>query len=210
MREHLRIAAGRAAASGSERAEDWSRAFQAGGRAVLGLDSTGRVQAVSRTAKTLLGGGLQVRRGYLSAADPVLQCRLNALASAAIQYDPLRPRPMPAPVVIARPSGRALHVDAFPMPRDFQSLLSGVVALLLLREVEDRAVSLARALRQDFALTPAEIRLAVVMADGAALQDASERMGIAVSTARAQLKSVFAKTGTHRQGELVALLARLA
>jgi hypothetical protein len=34
-------------------------------------------------------------------------------------------------------------------------------------------------------------------------------MGIAVVTARNHLKAVFAKTGAHRQSELVALLAAL-
>jgi DNA-binding CsgD family transcriptional regulator len=35
------------------------------------------------------------------------------------------------------------------------------------------------------------------------------KLSIARDTARNQLKAVFAKTNTHRQGELVALLSRI-
>jgi DNA-binding CsgD family transcriptional regulator len=57
-----------------------------------------------------------------------------------------------------------------------------------------------------FLLTPAEAQIALGIADGETLAAIAEARGVSVSTARTQLKSVFAKTGTHRQAELVALL----
>jgi len=63
------------------------------------------------------------------------------------------------------------------------------------------------AFSSEYGLTPAEIRLTSVIASGGAVQDASAQFGIAVGTARNQLKSVFNKTGVRRQNELVALLA---
>lgn len=56
-------------------------------------------------------------------------------------------------------------------------------------------------------LTPAEARIALGIARGEALVTIAKAHGISIATARTQLKSVFAKTGTHRQGQLVALLA---
>ena len=44
-------------------------------------------------------------------------------------------------------------------------------------------------------------------ADGSEVAQATH---VAVGTVRNQLHAIFAKTGTHRQGELVALLARVA
>lgn len=64
-------------------------------------------------------------------------------------------------------------------------------------------------LRSRFVLTPAEAQIALGIAEGKTLAAIAEMRNVAVSTARGQLKSVFAKTGTHRQAELVALLARL-
>jgi DNA-binding CsgD family transcriptional regulator len=62
-------------------------------------------------------------------------------------------------------------------------------------------------LRSRFMLTPAEVQIALGIAEGRTLAAIAKMRGVAVSTARGQLKSVFAKTGTHRQAELVALLA---
>ncbi|MEA1832340.1 helix-turn-helix transcriptional regulator [Methylobacterium durans] len=65
-------------------------------------------------------------------------------------------------------------------------------------------------LRRIFQLTPSEGRLAVEMASGKSPDEVAEAAQISVSTVRKQLNSVFTKTSTHRQAELVALLARLA
>lgn len=42
-----------------------------------------------------------------------------------------------------------------------------------------------------------------------AIQAAAEELGVKRETVRNQLKSMFAKTETHRQGQLVALLSTL-
>jgi DNA-binding CsgD family transcriptional regulator len=62
-------------------------------------------------------------------------------------------------------------------------------------------------LRSWFMLTPAEAQIALGIAEGKTIATIAKMRGVAVSTARGQLKSVFVKTGTHRQAELVALLA---
>lgn len=64
----------------------------------------------------------------------------------------------------------------------------------------------AEMLRGRFQLTRAEAALARHLLAGASLADAAETLAIAYNTARSHLRSIFAKTGTHRQGELVALL----
>jgi DNA-binding CsgD family transcriptional regulator len=57
-------------------------------------------------------------------------------------------------------------------------------------------------------LTPAEGRLAAALAKGDSLTTYALTAGIARNTARAQLASIFDKTGTSRQAELVALIWR--
>ena len=61
-----------------------------------------------------------------------------------------------------------------------------------------------------FGLTAAEAKLASLIASGPALDNIAGQLGIARETARNQLKAVFAKTETHRQGEPIALTSQLA
>ncbi|NYG48064.1 DNA-binding CsgD family transcriptional regulator [Bradyrhizobium sp. IAR9] len=63
---------------------------------------------------------------------------------------------------------------------------------------------------QAFDLTPAETRLAALLATGASLANAAEHLRISRETARNPLKPIFSKTGAHRQSELVTLLSQLA
>lgn len=65
-----------------------------------------------------------------------------------------------------------------------------------------------RSLAALFALTPAEANLALLLARGLTLAEVSEAQNISPHTARAQLKSVFAKTGVSRQAELVRLILK--
>jgi DNA-binding CsgD family transcriptional regulator/PAS domain-containing protein len=57
-----------------------------------------------------------------------------------------------------------------------------------------------------FGLSPAEAKLAVILAEGCGPEEAAERLSISVHTARVQLRSIFAKTETNRQSQLVSLL----
>jgi DNA-binding CsgD family transcriptional regulator len=61
-----------------------------------------------------------------------------------------------------------------------------------------------------FQLTPAEARLARCLSNGSSMEEAASALKIKLSTARSHLSSVFAKTGTHRQTRLVALLVHVA
>lgn len=76
------------------------------------------------------------------------------------------------------------------------------------REFVPAAVSVDT-LRSAFGLSAAEGRLLSLLVSGATLRQAAEVIGVSYSTVQSQLKSSFAKTGTHRQAELIALAMRL-
>ncbi|MCP3053783.1 helix-turn-helix transcriptional regulator [Aurantimonas marianensis] len=61
-------------------------------------------------------------------------------------------------------------------------------------------------LQRRYGLTQAEGEIAAAFALGASLGEIAEMRGNSVHTVRTHLKSIFAKTGTHRQSQLVALL----
>lgn len=64
-------------------------------------------------------------------------------------------------------------------------------------------------LRASLGLTPAELRLASLLKDGLSLAEAAPQLGIAVNTARNQLRAIFAKLGVNRQSEMVRHMAEL-
>jgi len=84
-------------------------------------------------------------------------------------------------------------------------------ALLFVTDPEDDAPQSAAAhLAALYRLTPAERRLVAALIGGLALAGAATLLGLSRDTLKTQLRSVFTKTGTRRQSELLALAARLA
>ena len=61
-------------------------------------------------------------------------------------------------------------------------------------------------LQRHFSLTPAEARLALHLVAGETLRSAAVKLSISYETARTCLKSIFNKTGTCRQAELVIVI----
>jgi DNA-binding CsgD family transcriptional regulator len=64
-------------------------------------------------------------------------------------------------------------------------------------------------LEHGFGLTPCEARVAVALSTVMTPSEIARHHRISMGTVRSQLKSIFVKTGTKRQAELIAVLARL-
>ena len=82
--------------------------------------------------------------------------------------------------------------------------------ILVLADPQSRSEPTVLLLHQVFGLTTAEARLAAGLLKGLDLQEIAELHQVSVGTLRVQLKSIFAKTQTNRQAQLVAMLARLS
>jgi DNA-binding CsgD family transcriptional regulator len=59
-----------------------------------------------------------------------------------------------------------------------------------------------------FSLTPAEAKLAALIANGLSLDEAAAELQISRYTAKAQLRAIFSKTGVGQQSHLVHLLLK--
>jgi DNA-binding CsgD family transcriptional regulator len=64
-------------------------------------------------------------------------------------------------------------------------------------------------MRQLFDITTAETNLASALMAGKSVEEYGAQQGLSPNTVRTQIKALLAKTGTNRQAELVALLARI-
>ena len=111
-------------------------------------------------------------------------------------------------VALRRTDGeRPLILRAVPIAEGEQS---GPHTVVILLDLETTPEPQSEALQKLFGLTPAEARLALGISRGRSPEQIAEEGGVAVSTIRKQLASVFTKTHTSRQSELAALLARVS
>ena len=186
------------------RADGMLAAFQSVGCAAVLIDRRDIVLKFNAEARRHLGSAIAIVQRQLVASDRAAQPAFQRLLDG--MEAPRGPRDAPC-VVLRRAQGQPLLACAVPLERAGRERggLKGIV--LLIDPDRDRKPS-ASTLRQMFGLTPAEARLAAGLAAGLDLPEIARRHRVAVATLRVQLKSVFAKTLTKRQAELVALLAR--
>ena len=74
---------------------------------------------------------------------------------------------------------------------------------------EERHSSRVDLLRNLYRLTPTEARIADLIGQGKEIRDTALILGKTLEIARFHVKRVLAKTGTHRQAELVKLVLAL-
>lgn len=174
------------------------------------LDRDLRVRRMTAAAERRLfaGGSVRLVGGRLTlrdaAQDAALQHLLRAAAAGAATGLP--------PVLVAPGEGAApvaLHLVTLG-PRSMAAHSGEPFFLLCAAEpaATPRAPTHDLDLRTRFRLTAAEARVATAIAEGLSIREVAERVSVSVHTVRAQLGTIFAKTGTHRQADLVRLLLR--
>lgn len=84
----------------------------------------------------------------------------------------------------------------------------GLHIAVLIHDPETRPRLDHAALMGLFGLTPAEAVLANLLAEGLSPEQAAEYQTLSMHTVRSRIKTIFGKTHTHRQAELVSLLLR--
>jgi DNA-binding CsgD family transcriptional regulator len=183
-------------------------AFERAGRGALLLDRRGCLLQANRCAK--FGDGLDVVNGMLYAPRAAERHKLQQFLAAVIDNALSHSQPKSRTIALARPSGlRPWLLDGIACTDAVRSLHSRAAALVLVTDLEAPLRPSHQALHQLFGFTPVESRLACALLAGHSLQQAATSLAISEGHARQRLKAIFAKTGTARQAELTALLAKL-
>ena len=178
-------------------------------RAVLVADPDGKVRFANQAADRLLSRGeaIDATRGRLRAERPRDTEQLLSLIDRAA--DTAVGAGATAVDAIALPSARRdrpLAVVAEPLAPAHSDQLghrSKPGAILFISDSEASVRPPVERLRVVYGLTPAESRLAALVADGHDTTAAAERLGISLNTAKFHLKTVFEKIGVSRQAQLV-------
>lgn len=145
-----------------------------------------------------------VRNGRVTAEGSGMAAKLSTLLQQATQQ-----AAQSGALAFENAGGDRLTVLVAPLPADSPLVADGrrPLALLMAHNPagnEEQPLDVLAAL---YGLSPAECRLAALILEGCTPTEAAARLTVQVSTVRTQLKSMFWKTGTHRQAELVKLLS---
>jgi len=178
---------------------------------IMVLDDMGAPIHVNRAADALVAkcDGVTLTPAGPRAATPTLTAQLSALvARAAGRAGDI---PESGTMTLARPSGkRPLAVVVLPM-RGPAAWLLARHRMVLVSIIDPEAPSMVpvERLMDLFRLTQSEARVARELLGGHDVAEIARRTRSSVNTVRTHLARLMAKTETHRQSELVRVLASL-
>jgi DNA-binding CsgD family transcriptional regulator len=173
---------------------------------VLLLDAQGSAVLQNRSLRDILalGDGFRIRQGRPTLDDPRENRNLQLLVAAALADPPGHGGVTSA----TRPSGkRSFPVMVGPLlAASSDSGIHEARAILFIADPERGHVGTTEVLESLYQLTHAEAELVRLVAEGRSLEQVADERGVTMNTVRSQLKQVFSKTDTNRQGELVHLV----
>ncbi|MFZ1294218.1 MAG: helix-turn-helix transcriptional regulator, partial [Pseudomonadales bacterium] len=181
--------------------------------ATIILDGKGRVLSTNGMAAEMLRSkdGIAIdKRQQLQVSDRAVKDQLRQMVAVAISAQMSGETSMAHALRVSRPSGLPdLGLVVRPVPRSEWSEGQGHPTVAIFISDPQRQENTSRRMLEElFKLTPAEANLAIKLARGLSIAGVSAEQNISRHTSRAQLKSIFAKTGVTRQAELVRMVLK--
>lgn len=179
---------------------------------VIAVAADGRPLFANAAADRFLaaGDGLGLRRGVVRPTDYAGAIRFRAaleeVADAVGNRDG-RARAM-AMLLPRQDGGRPAVLAIAPAKLRDRARSRGAAAILYILDACQSPVDALDAVCHLHGLSRVETELLKYLVGGLTLAEAAGEMRVKLETARAYLKQVFAKTGTHRQVDLIALMSR--
>jgi len=176
------------------------------------LDEQGRLLTTNEVGRALLdqNEGLSLRDGRLHVEGREFNKELQEALATIIRAQQQGETSLVRALRVPRPGGRSdLGLVIRPVPASqWSEGQSSPSAAVFISDPDLQESTSRQVLGELFALTPAEANLATLLARGLSLAQVSDAQNISQHTARAQLKSIFAKMGVSRQAELVRLVLK--
>lgn len=186
---------------------------------LLATDAAGRLIWTNRRGQSMLdsGEGLTVRKGRLcclrrsdtSGLFDAMQSVLasNAPGSSARAWASISQRTSSVPLGIAIIRIGRAQTAPVPDTRSTTAALGHPALLIVVSDATYVPRPSVEALKSIFRFTQAEARLAAALAGRLSLEDYAREACVSLGTARWTLRRILEKTDTHRQPELVHILA---
>jgi DNA-binding CsgD family transcriptional regulator len=178
--------------------------------AIVVLDEAARLVFANDAAQRLARAeeGLTIASAGLSLQHPAQNQKLQKLIGDALSPQNLGNRNSTGVMTAPRRSGkRPFSILVSPLQRaQFLLAKSRPAVCVVISDPERKTMLPDVMLRSLYGLTQTESRLASYLANGVPLRTAAADLRITYKTARTHLASIFRKTATSRQAELVTLL----
>lgn len=177
---------------------------------VILLGKNLKIVTTNRAADRLLAAqdGLLATREGLRTVSTAESGELQRLVgtSCAMPADPARG--CGGVMGVTRRNKPPLHLTVSPARGLDMERNSVVRAIVFVNDPAEKVRPLPETLQQRYGLTPAECRLATLLADGRTLKQISEMLGVSRNTLKSQLSNIYGKMGTSRQSDLVRMLLK--
>lgn len=176
------------------------------GVVVIGMNSV--VQQINHAAERMVrdADGIALHSGALSASDPVAARRLARGIAGALGHTGDRVRRGDS-LLCPRPSGLRPYV-VHVLPSDDDGMTGCAVVVVIDPElIPEPPIAMLRRL---YELTHSEALVATHVLRGEGIRAIAEELSVSPATVKTHVQHVFAKTGTHRQSELVRLLLSIS
>jgi len=180
-----------------------SNAFDLLGEPAIAINRMGNVIEVNRSATALFDDDFRVRDQRIFVRECAARAEMDRfLERLRTTSDTPGTERRPDP---DSPQEQASAAD----PRAAKSPFLGARALFVLNDLDRRRALDPRLIARMLNLTPAQARVAALLGEGKSTQEIASELAINTDSVRVHLKAIFAKTGTHHQANLVALLRKL-
>jgi len=175
--------------------------------ATLLVSADNRIIYANQQAEELLADGtvIRSRNGRLTATAHNNDEQMSALIREASAPTAARPQ-NDGVMSLRREHQQSLSVLVAPFHLVWRGQ-PAAGAIVFIRD-PDRSITAKVTLRALFKLTPTEARIAEALANGKTIGEIAAAHRASQQTVRKQLKIIFAKTGTNRQAQCVAVILR--
>lgn len=204
IRPHIARAAAFSARLALERVRAVAEALGMLGLPAAVLGEKYRLLAANSLFETLIPSVFRDQRQRLSLAN----LAADALLADALARDAGRIAGAVQSIPLPASEGReAMVLHVLPIRGAAHDVFTSAAAIIIATPVTSGLPPTQQLLEGLFDLTPAEARVARAICAGETVEQIASGLGITRNTVRIHLRRVFAKTGTHRQAELVRLVA---
>lgn len=174
------------------------------------VDADGRILHANAAGNAILSAGdyLRSAEGRLVAGDPRMTHALRLVFLAAGGGDSaLGTAGVDLPLIASSGERHVAHVLPLTSGARQAGSARGAVAALFVHRATLATSSPPEIIARTYRLTPTELRVLLAIVEVGGAPAVAESLGVGQATVKFHLRNLFEKTGTHRQADLVKLVA---